>query len=118
MGNQIAILHLRPHGYLHAAAFNEIAVGLKAGFSELGYTASISENKIIPKARHIVLGGHLLDAAGLSNLPEDTVIFNFEQLSQTNWTMTASYRQALTRFEVWDYSERNIDNLFSFINFN
>ena len=104
MSNRIAILQARPSGYQHAAAFNEIAIGLKGGFAELGYSATITDNQIVPNARHVVLGGHLLSIASLMSLPEDTVIYNFEQLSETNWTLSDPYKQALCQFEVWDYS--------------
>ncbi|KUP94609.1 CgeB family protein [Tritonibacter horizontis] len=86
-------------------------MGLKAGFSELGYSAILAEDNLFPNARHIVLGGHLLSSGALMNLPEDTVLFNLEQLSETNWAVKPAYKQALSQFEVWDYSERNIEFL-------
>ncbi len=44
-------------------------------------------------------------------LPADTIIYNFEQLSDTSHWNTPAQRALLGGFQVWDYSQRNVDYL-------
>lgn len=111
MPEKFGIVQIKPAKYVHAAAFDEIAYGLMAGLLELGHKALHQTNAIVPDGRNIVLGAHLLHKSALESLPKDTIIYNFEQLSRDGWFMNSAYQHALSSFEVWDYSEKNIEYL-------
>lgn len=75
------IVIIRPKGYLHSSAFDEIAQLLYYSFCDLGHSVTISENKIDTGAINIVFGGHLLPEGSINQFPDDSIFFNTEQVS-------------------------------------
>ncbi|WP_144439436.1 hypothetical protein [Geminocystis sp. NIES-3709] len=59
----------------------------------------------------IVLGGNLLTYVENVQLPNNSIIFNLEQVEQGSSWFTPQYIDLLKSYQVWDYSDRNIDNL-------
>lgn len=109
--NSYNVVQIKPEGYVHAAAFDEIAEGVAAALRELGHNVRLSFNAVDPEATNIVLGAHLLKATDVGALPDNTVIYNFEQLHKEGWFMSSDYRTFMERFQVWDYSPRNLEFL-------
>jgi len=72
---------------------------------DLGYRPTRSTNT--PNGdQNIVFGGHLLSPTAAAQLPDDTIVYQMEQLPMF---MTPHYLKLLRRVIVWDYSERNCD---------
>ena len=113
--NKFNICLIWPNGYVHAAAFMELAEALVYALTELGHDANISLNQLNASARNILIGAHLLDASHAASVPKGSIILNTEQLSsvyqQWNRNVLALFSAG---FEVWDYSDRNIEYLKSF----
>jgi len=121
MGHNICIV--RPPGYTHSAAFDELATLIRCGLGDLGIHVTLGINSIAPSARNIVIGCHLLDPAWASRLPASTIILNTEQVQGPGPGLAQGSRPDarpiwdmriidwLSRFESWDYSVRNIECL-------
>lgn len=100
---------VQPPGYIHSQAFAELAELLSFGLQDLGHGTAITANQIAPNARNLVIGCHLLAPNMADNFPPDTIILNTEQIfdDQNQWN-----RNVLAwseRFEMWDYSARNVE---------
>lgn len=108
---------IQPEGYVHSGAFLELAELLYFGIAELGVETTGGINHVEPDARNIIIGCHLLDPSLASGLPASTIILNTEQLQDDEILDRDSARTEmennillwLSRFEAWDYSQRNID---------
>jgi glycosyltransferase involved in cell wall biosynthesis len=90
--------------------FNDIAETLRFGFAELGCQVTCGPS-IVVGAKNIVLGSHQI--ADWAVIPEDSILYNLEQLGSASLYLTAHYLDKLRRFTVWDYSARNIEWLAS-----
>lgn len=100
---------IAPEGYAHWQAFTATAGAFSQALSELGIACSIGCNDYMPGAKNIVFGAHLIATeAAASDVPDDSIIFNLEQLVGFGVEKRALYADLLRRFTVWDYSPRNI----------
>ena len=97
-----------PEGYAHRQTFDDIADALSGGFAALGGSAPIVRRSGGLAGRTpIVLGAHLLTEAEAATLPQDAVIYNFEQVDTASPWMTPAYTAILRRYAVLDYSIPN-----------
>lgn len=97
----------QPFNICHITAiFADVAELLRHGLSELGHVVHASPANLIVGCRNIVFGAHLLQ--DFSMLPDDSIIFNLEQMGSGSPLLKPGYLEALRRFTVWDYSPRNI----------
>jgi hypothetical protein len=97
-----------PAGYEHSRAFAEIAGGLQEAFAELGEVVPIVHDPKAIVGRGLVLGANLLPRVPDVTIPDDAVVFNLEQVSDSGVWLNESYLGVLRTHEVWDYSESNI----------
>jgi SAM-dependent methyltransferase len=104
------VVQVRPPGYAHAEVLTELAECVFFGLRRLGLPAFYREQPDRP-ARQIVLGAHLLDAAGIAALPADAILYNSEQIDAESAWLQGPYFPALTSREVWDYSAENVRRL-------
>jgi hypothetical protein len=114
MTKEFNICVIQPVGYVHSAAFSEIADLLLYSIRDIGYQAvkssSIDHSKI-----NIIIGIHLLDSKFAKDLPSTSIIINTEQLGG----VIEGWNQNIVRWfesglELWDYSEVNINYLKQF----
>ena len=108
---QYYIWVVSPPGYVHSRAFDEIAIGLKSGILRLGFEAPIVRNVKEDSNQVIVLGCNLIPQIGLSDIPQNLILFNLEQIQLDSPWMSQSYLNMLRSYPVWDYSCRNIFEL-------
>ncbi|MEO8755016.1 MAG: hypothetical protein ABI624_20320 [Casimicrobiaceae bacterium] len=101
---------VKPEGFVHAAAYFELAELIGYSLRDLGHDVSMHFNEIRTGATNIVIGCHLLDASQIAEMPAATVIVNTEQIGD-DMPWSASILQWATQFETWDYSERNLARL-------
>jgi|GEM_PF-566531 O-methyltransferase/8-demethyl-8-(2,3-dimethoxy-alpha-L-rhamnosyl)tetracenomycin-C 4'-O-methyltransferase len=97
---------IRPQGYLHSDAFREVAESLQFGLRRLGHAAAIFENVVDPSATNIILGAHLLNEEDQQALPEQSIIYNLEQLGAPH--LGVGYYRLAERYRIWDYSPINV----------
>lgn len=103
---RIDVCIVRPPRSLHSEAFREVAESLRCALLRLGHSSTIVENRF-PECG-IVLGAHLLGAAGPEVLPASSIVYNLEQIGAQTMRDNAAYLDLLQRRQVWDYSARNL----------
>lgn len=106
---------LQPEGYIHSGAFYELGDLLYFSLRELGHSVQLRKNHVEPSAINIIIGIHLFDPMYIKDIPKNTIILNTEQLSSVN----SSWNKGIIKwfssgFELWDYSDRNVEYLKKF----
>ncbi len=110
-GIAVNITVIRPNGYIHSSAFQEIAETLHYSFDQLGFITRTEENAMIDDGVNIILGAHLLSPEDIPLIPECSIIYNFEQITDSSTWMTPELLALYAKFDVWDYSRANIEAL-------
>jgi hypothetical protein len=107
----ITLVH--PQNYVHSLALKEAADYLDATLKACGYASARTTNKVFDDAHNIIFCSHLLLDKHLAGVPPDTIIFNSEQLEDSDgWHFeNGVYRNILERYFVWDYSFRNLSRI-------
>ncbi len=101
-----AVTIVSPPGYIHAAAFAEVAESLVIGLGRLGHDALATTEGRLHGWRHIVLGANLLPRYPLP-LADDAILYNLEQADAASTWMRPELVELYRRHTVWDYSARN-----------
>jgi len=91
--------------------FEEIGLGLQTAFRQLGHDVPIVYDADQISGRPIVLGTLLIPRLQNFELPPDAILYNLEQIAADSLWITEDYLQLLRSYEVWDYSQCNIDEL-------
>lgn len=102
------VVQIGPDTNVHLRAFDEIAELLRAALSDLGHSVTSTISKLQPGTRNLVLGFHALSARAIESLPEDAILYNFEQIDPTSM-MPPQRLGAFGEFTIWDYSLKNIE---------
>jgi len=108
---KINICMVKPDNYIHSYAFMELGELIFFSLKELGYQASIGFNNLEPNDKNILIGCHLLDPSYINQVPKSTIILNTEQIYNDTTSWNSNIFEWVKSFEVWDYSERNIEKL-------
>lgn len=106
---KLAICTVSPPGYVHSAAFREVAETLHAAARELGHDVQLTTDSDLPGYRTVVLGTNLL-LEHPQRLASDAILYNLEQVQTGPWfneKVLALFRQ----YEVWDYSDLNASTM-------
>ena len=99
---------LRPpiHGLL---GYAEVIESVRWGLTELGHEVSVAENALSTGARSIIFGAQMIDAADLMDLPDNTIVYNLEQIANLRPAeVRPAYGVAARQLRVWDYSAANL----------
>lgn len=104
--SKFAVTVISPPGYLHSAAFGEIAETLHYGLRSLGYDSVLTTEGALAGRQHIVLGSNLLPHYPLS-LAGDAILYNLEQVDVGSSWFRPELIDIFRRYTLWDYSERN-----------
>jgi hypothetical protein len=106
---RFAVSVIAPPGYVHSAAFFEVAEGLHLGLQELGHDSVLS-TEMPPDRTIVVLGSNLIPGTGRLP-PRGSILFNLEQVSPGSPWMTPGLLELFRRYRVWDYSRANVEQL-------
>ncbi len=95
---------VRPKGFLHSSAFDEVKSSLAWSLTALGHDVTLTENTFSAgAATNILFGAELLSPA--SDIPPNSILYNMEQASHPNFATVGR----LSRGRVlWDISARNV----------
>ncbi|MBB2931931.1 hypothetical protein [Paraburkholderia silvatlantica] len=107
---KFAVTIVSPPGFVHSAAFHEVAETLHYGLIALGHDSVLTTEGRLRGRRHIVLGPNLLPHHPLG-LAEDAILYNLEQVQQGSQWFTPALLEVYRRYEVWDYSQQNAERL-------
>jgi hypothetical protein len=107
----VTLIH--PGTYVHALALKEAADYVHSSLLACGYATARTRNQLGRNAHNIIFCAHLLGHADITRIPSDSIIFNSEQLEDTDgWHLQGgAYQECLRRFFVWDYSPRNLEKI-------
>lgn len=97
----------------HTHAFDEVADAMVDAMAALGFeTPLIHHVDQVGTRTAIVLAPHLLHLQD-SKLPENLILYNFEQIYEGCRWFNDRYRyhELLAKYPVWDYSTQNIEML-------
>lgn len=100
---------IKPDNYVHSYAFSEIAELIYFSLRELNVGVTINFNKVEPSSKNILIGCHLLHPNFISQIPASTIILNTEQICDDLKSWNQTIFDWAKNFEVWDYSEKNIE---------
>ncbi len=106
--SSVRIVRIFPEGYSHYRVFDEVVESLLFGLTASGIVACVVDNEFDLKALNIVIGAHLLTDRQLDELPQNIILYNFEQFSSDSVWIRPSYINALSSHRCWDYSRYNI----------
>lgn len=99
---------VQPNGYIHSAAFAELAELIRYAIEDLGHAAAISVNRVHADSVNIIIGIHLLELEYMKQIPEGSIVLNTEQLSSGKEKYNQRIFEWVSHFQTWDYSERNL----------
>jgi hypothetical protein len=60
--------------------YKEVIGTIAWGLEQLGHRATYALNESVRDATNIIFGAHVLPIATLKRLPQDTIIYNLEQM--------------------------------------
>ena len=104
--SKFAVTVVSPPGYMHSAAFNEIAETIHYGLRSLGYDSVLTTGGALPRRLHIVLGANLLPRYSLPLAP-DAILYNLEQVQVGSKWFRPELIDIFRRYALWDYSQQN-----------
>jgi SAM-dependent methyltransferase len=107
----VRIVRIFPEAYPHYRVFDEVVESLLSGLIACGIAACVVDNEFDPNVPNIVIGAHLLSDAQLEALPQNVIVYNFEQFDRNSIWMRPAYINALSSHRCWDYSRYNIAEL-------
>lgn len=108
--SKFAVTVVSPPGYIHSAAFGEIAETLHYGLRSLGYDSVLTAEGALAGRQHIVLGSNLLPHYSLP-LADDAILYNLEQVDIGSSWFRPELIDIFRHHTLWDYSKRNADAL-------
>ncbi|MBC8642882.1 hypothetical protein IAG25_39555 [Caballeronia sp. EK] len=103
---KFAVTVVSPPGYVHSAAFHEVAETLHYALLALGHDSVMTREGRLDGRRHIVLGSNLLPHYPLTLAP-DAILYNLEQVHAGSPWITPPFLALLRRHAVWDYDAAN-----------
>lgn len=106
-----SIVVLSSPGSPYWRCVEDIIYPLRDTLSTLGYSVEILNNKLSNDAVNIIFGLQDVSDFPLNTIPENSIIYNFEQIVKGSKALRPHYIESLCKRTVWDYSERNIDLL-------
>lgn len=90
--------------------YREVIDTLRWGLDQLGHEVSVGQNTFRADHVNVVFGVQVLPHTDLLRLPDDTIVYNFEQIGGlTIDELKPLIRTVADRFRIWDYSEHNIE---------
>jgi hypothetical protein len=105
------LMHCIPHPRMHGLnGYKEVIETVTWGLEQLGHQVTYAVNKSAIGATNIIFGAQVMPIAALKQLPNDTIIYNFEQmrgLATNNIRDEIKYYTEAEHFTIWEYSEAN-----------
>jgi len=114
------LLHCIPDPRMHGLnGYIEVIQTVKWGLEQLGHQVSYAINNFDSNATNIVFGAQMLPIEMMMKLPDDTIMYNFEQLRGLDASQVKKeILHFAQHFKVWDYSATNMSAWASYGNTN
>ena len=92
-----------------SGSLSDLSISLRDALIERGHIAYYSPGTVVPDLINILLDSVMI--SDWSIVPQNSIIFNLEQLGSNSKLVTDSYLEKLSQYRVWDYSKKNIEFL-------
>jgi hypothetical protein len=106
------LVHCIPDPRMHGLnGYKEVIETVRWGLQQLGHQASYAVNELASDATNIIFGAQVMPVAWLQQLPDGTIIYNFEQLRGTPVNQVREeikYCAGAGQFRLWDYTQANV----------
>ena len=104
------LMHCVPHPRLHGLyGYIEVIQSIEWGLKELGHSVTYALNNFDPKSINIIFGAQVLPIDFLDKLPENTIVYNFEQMRGfSKDQIRPEVHFYSNKFQVWEYSPSNL----------
>jgi hypothetical protein len=109
MKNKIAILIIKPPGFIHWRVFEEVAYSIFFALKKFGIDVLLTDDVSLNDRKYIVLGANLIKGSNI-NLNKDTIIYQLER-EDSDEQFDKFYLDLLKNFEVWDFSKHNAESI-------
>lgn len=97
----------RGHGLL---GYKDVIDSVQWGLTQQGHTVTYGVNQVNADARNIIFGAQVVSVENQASFPPDSIVYNFEQIrGRSTAQVRRELRAAAERFQIWDYSEGNLD---------
>ncbi len=83
---------VQPRGYIHSAAFTELAELIAYGLQDLHHNARVGTNQILGNATNIIIGVHLLRPGQIAETRLTCVVFEATDKAVTGVGLDGSIR--------------------------
>jgi hypothetical protein len=90
-----------------ATGFDDVILFMYHALKRLGFTVEIRNHGVNPHSRNIIFGSGSFRAAKRAAFPNNSIVFNLEQLTESSPWLNSDYMRYLATYDVWDYSPRN-----------
>jgi len=91
--------------------YKEVIETVAWGLEQLGHRATYAVNEIASDATNIVFGAQVMPITAIRQLPNNTIIYNFEQMRGVQAFQLREeircYAQ-MRQFRIWEYSDANL----------
>jgi hypothetical protein len=108
------LMHCIPHPRMHGLnGYKEVIETIAWGLEKLGHQVTYAVNKPAVDAINIIFGAQVMPIVALKQMPDDTIIYNFEQMrgqAPHNIRHEIAYCAQAERFKIWDYCEANLQS--------
>jgi len=106
------LVHCIPHPRMHGLnGYKEVIETVTWGFEQLGHRVTYAINDVATETTNIIFGAQVMSLAALKQLPDNTIIYNFEQLrgyTPNQLKEQIKYCAQDKRFKLWEYSQINV----------
>lgn len=97
-----------PHRHQLLGA-NDFIESVQWGLEQLGHDVSVAINSFYPDRRNIIFGAQILPIDFMRQLPNDTIIYNLEQMHGITGDYIRPEMQFYAQhFDIWDYKKDNL----------
>ena len=109
---------IKPKNFVHYLAFKEVAELLHFSLLKLKFKSYINFNNFDtnPQIKNIIFGAHLLTDDLINSVPNNSIIFNTEQIGSLNlnkkW-INRIIKLTKRNIELWDYSDFNLQFMYN-----
>lgn len=105
----IHLMHTILPGLHGLNGYKEVIDTVKWGLEQSGYEVSYAVNTFKTNTTNIIFGAQVLPIEYMNTFPEDTIIYNFEQIKgRPPSDICPELHFCAKRFQVWDYSPENL----------
>jgi len=103
------LMHCLPDPKLHGLyGYLEVIESVDWGLKQLGHSVTYKINDVDSAAINIIFGAQVLPIDQLKALPENSIIYNFEQMRGIQ-EIRPEILFFAERFQVWEYSSANLE---------